>query len=51
MRAVRLGEIRPDLDLEVGIDILRLLTGSGPLTPAFVDGIFERFLRGARPAA
>jgi Tetracyclin repressor-like, C-terminal domain len=44
--AVRKGELRPDIDLEATIDVLyapiyyRLQMGTGPLSDAYVDGIF-----------
>ncbi|MGH9547006.1 MAG: TetR/AcrR family transcriptional regulator [Terriglobales bacterium] len=50
--AVRQGVMRPDIDPEATIDLLyapiyyRLQMGTGPLTDAYVDGIFDHAMRG-----
>ena len=42
-RGIERGELRPDLDMEIAIDLLlgpiyyRLLMSGGPLTGAFID--------------
>jgi len=49
------GAIRRDADLEVAIDMLyapfyyRLQMGTGPLSNAFVDGLFDQVMQGLRP--
>jgi len=54
-RAVRDGEIRPDIDLEVALDLLygplvfRLLLGHAPLDASFTDRLLNHVLRGLRP--
>jgi AcrR family transcriptional regulator len=53
--AVRKGELRPDIDLEDTIDVLyapiyyRLQMGTGPLSDAYVDGIFRHAMEGLTP--
>src|SRR2546422_650576 len=50
--AVREGELRPDIDLEATIDLLyapmyyRLQMGTGPLSDAYIDGIFDHAMEG-----
>ena len=50
--AVRKGELRRDIDLEATIDVLyaplyyRLQMGTGPLSDAYVDGIFRHAMEG-----
>ena len=50
--AVRQGELRPDIDPEATIDLLyapmyyRLQMGTGPLSDAYVDGIFDHAMEG-----
>jgi AcrR family transcriptional regulator len=52
--AVRRGELRPDIDLEATIDLLyaplyyRLQMGTGPLSEAYVDGLFQHAMQGLR---
>jgi AcrR family transcriptional regulator len=54
-RAMKNGELRPDLDPNLILDILygplylRLLIQSGPLTLAFIDQVFEIVWPGLRP--
>jgi AcrR family transcriptional regulator len=49
------GAIRRDADLETVIDMLyapfyyRLQMGTGPLSNAFVDGLFDQVMQGLRP--
>jgi len=53
--AVRRGELRPNLDLEATIDLLyaplyyRLQMGTGPLSEAYIDGVFEHTINGLKP--
>jgi len=56
--AVRQGDLRADRDLETVIDLLygpiyyRLQLGTGPITAAYMEGVFARAMRGlARPSA
>lgn len=50
--AVRRGVMRPDIDLEATIDLLyapmyyRLQMGTGPLSDAYIDGIFDQAMEG-----
>jgi AcrR family transcriptional regulator len=50
--AVRQGELRPDIDPEATIDLLyapmyyRLQMGTGPLSDAYIDGIFAHAMEG-----
>ena len=50
--AIEQGDLRKDLDVEVAVDALygpiyyRLLIGTGKINRAFVDDLFEAFLRG-----
>lgn len=50
--AVRNGELRPDIDLEATIDVLyapmyyRLQMGTGPLSDAYIDRIFDHSMQG-----
>jgi hypothetical protein len=50
--AIRKGELRPDIDVEATIDLLyapiyyRLLMGTGSLSDASIDGIFNHAMRG-----
>jgi AcrR family transcriptional regulator len=50
--AVRRGELRPDIDLETTIDLLyapmyyRLQMGMGPLSEAYIDGLFKHAMNG-----
>jgi AcrR family transcriptional regulator len=52
--AVRRRELRPDIDLEVTIDLLyaplyyRLQMGTGPLSEAYIDGLFHHAMNGLR---
>jgi AcrR family transcriptional regulator len=54
-QAIKNGELRPDLDPNLILDILygplylRLLIQSGPLTLAFIDQVFEIVWPGLRP--
>jgi len=51
-RAVGRGELRPDIDLEATIDLLyapmyyRLQMGTGPLSDAYIDEIFDYAMKG-----
>jgi len=51
-RAVSRGELRPDIDLEATIDLLyapmyyRLQMGTGPLSDAYIDEIFDYAMKG-----
>ncbi len=51
-RAMRQGELREDLDLEVALDLVygpiyyRLLVGHAPLDRAFTDAVLDQVLRG-----
>src|SRR6267142_4795547 len=53
--AVRQGVLRPDVDLEATIDLLyapmyyRLQMGTGPLSDAYIDGIFDQAMEGLFP--
>jgi AcrR family transcriptional regulator len=53
-RAIERGEVRPDLDLEVALDLiygplyLRLLQGHAPLTEAFVRSAIDLALTGIK---
>ncbi len=53
--AVRQGVLRPDIDLEATIDLLyapiyyRLQMGTGPLSDAYIDGIFDHAMEGLFP--
>ena len=50
--AVRRGELRPDIDLETTIDLLyapiyyRLQMGTGPLSEAYIDRLFQHAMNG-----
>jgi len=50
--AVEQGDLRKDIDLEIAIDALygpiysRLVLGTGKINRAFLDALFEAFLRG-----
>jgi AcrR family transcriptional regulator len=50
--AIRRGELRPSIDLETTIDLLyapmyyRLQMGTGPLSEAYIDGLFEHAMNG-----
>ncbi len=50
--AIQAGELRSDIDIGAAIDMLyapmcyRLLTGAGPLSDEYVDGLFRQALRG-----
>jgi hypothetical protein len=50
--AVRRGELRSGIDLEATIDLLyapmyyRLQMGTGPLSQAYIDGIFYHAMEG-----
>jgi AcrR family transcriptional regulator len=50
--AVRRKELRPDIDVEATIDLLyaplyyRLQMGTGPLSDAYVDGLFQHAMKG-----
>jgi AcrR family transcriptional regulator len=52
---VEAGAIRRDADLETAIDLLyapfyyRLQMGTGPLSNAYVDGLFDQVMQGLRP--
>ena len=52
--AVRQGELRSDIDPEDAIDLLyapiyyRLQMSTGPLSDAYIDGIFDRAMKGLR---
>jgi len=52
--AIRRGELRADIDPEDAIDLLyapiyyRLQMGTGPLSGAYIDGIFDRAMQGLR---
>jgi AcrR family transcriptional regulator len=54
-RAIQEGELKPDLDLEVAVDLLygalffRLLMGHAPLNEAFLDRALDTALAGMRP--
>jgi AcrR family transcriptional regulator len=51
-RGLRRGDIRPDVDVEIGIDVLfgpaifRLMTGHAPLDPAAAQAIADAALNG-----
>ena len=51
-QAIRQGEVRPDLDAEVALDLLygplffRLLLGHAPLDASFTDEVLSHVLRG-----
>ena len=53
--AIQNGELRPNLDLDETLDALygglyyRLMIGSGPITDAYVEGIFSQVTDGLRP--
>jgi hypothetical protein len=53
--AIRQGGLRSDIDAEDVIDLLyapiyyRLQMGTGPLSEAYVDKIFDRAMRGFEP--
>lgn len=53
-RAIREGDLRPDIDPEAAIDMLyapiyyRLQIGTGPISETYTDGIFEQVMRGLR---
>jgi len=50
--AIRQGELRPDIDLETTIDLLyapiyyRLQMGTGALSDAYIDGLFDHAMTG-----
>jgi hypothetical protein len=50
--AVRRGELRPNIDLEAMIDLLyapmyyRLQMGTGPLSDAYINTIFQQAMKG-----
>lgn len=50
--AIRRGEWRPNIDLETTVDLLyapmyyRLQMGTGPLSDAYIDGLFEHAMNG-----
>jgi len=50
--AINSGELRADVDVQVTLDALygglyyRLLTGSGPLSDTYVDGLFSHVIEG-----
>jgi AcrR family transcriptional regulator len=50
--AIRRGELRPNIDLETTIDLLyapmyyRLQMGTGPLSEAYIDGLFQHAMNG-----
>ena len=50
--AIRQGILRPDIDLETTIDLLyapmyyRLQMGTGPLSEAYIDGLFDHAMKG-----
>ena len=54
-QAVRDGEVRPDLDVEVALELLygplffRLLLGHAPLDARFTDEVLSHALRGLKP--
>lgn len=53
-RAIREGDLRPDIDAEAAIDMLyapiyyRLQIGTGPISETFTNRIFEQVMRGLR---
>ena len=55
-RGVERGDLRPDVDLELALDVLggplfyRLLVTGGPLDDQLADGVAELILRGFAPA-
>jgi AcrR family transcriptional regulator len=54
--AMEQGDLRADIDPEAAIDMLyapiyyRLQIETGPISEAYVDGIFEQVIRGLRPS-
>ncbi len=56
-KAIEQGGVRPDIDLEAAIDLFyapiyyRLQPGTGPISEAFVDYIYEQAMEGQRPRA
>ena len=52
--AMTRGDLRPDIDPEAAIDLLyaplyyRLQMGTGPLSDAYVDGLFHHAMKGIR---
>jgi AcrR family transcriptional regulator len=52
--AINSGELRADVDVQVTLDALygglyyRLLTGSGPLSDTYVEGLFSHVIEGLR---
>jgi hypothetical protein len=52
--AVQMGELRPDIDYEVTLDLIyaplffRLLIGHGPLDKAYADAILDAALKGLK---
>ena len=54
-RAVARGDLRPDLDVELALDVLggplfyRLLITGGPIDDALAEGVAELILRGFAP--
>jgi AcrR family transcriptional regulator len=55
-RGVQRGDLRPDLDLELALDVLggplfyRLLVTGGPIDKDLADGVAELMIRGFAPA-
>ena len=53
-RAIREGDLRPDIDLETTTDILygpiyyRLILGTGAISDDFIDTLYEQFIDGHR---
>jgi AcrR family transcriptional regulator len=51
-KAIAQGQLRPDIDLELTTDLLygplyyRLLIGTGTITTAFADALYEQFMAG-----
>jgi AcrR family transcriptional regulator len=54
-KAIAQGQLRPNIDLELAIDLLygplyyRLLIGTGTITTAFADALYEQFMTGHQP--
>ncbi len=53
-RAIRLGELPPGIDVETAIDMLyapiyyRFQIGTGPISDAYTDDVFEQVMKGLR---